>query len=240
MLNNNVPIKKTKKGKKKYIFLFIVGLLLTILGIYLYTKNETKSNSFVSIAADIYSSEKVYKAGKPYYKARYSYKVDGKEYKYDYPEETESYPQDVIVIKYNKKNPQEIYNNKFDLYFIGLSIVGIIISAISVIVIIAKNTALPDKNIVAVVEELVTCVGGSRIYLSDIAILPTDNRAATEKYYVLFSNNLGKYALGNQISFNANKYGEFLSTEKYKDNKIAKSLHDFKDEDLVLISVNKN
>lgn len=239
-MNETKQEKNKKNGKLKYVFLFLIGILLTTGGIYLYKENQMKSNSYISIAADLYSTEKIYKAGKPYYEARYSYKVNDKEYKYDYPRATETVPQNVIVLKYNKENPTDLYNNDIDKYCLIVIIVGIAISILSIIVIIAKSTQIPDKNVITVVEDLVTCVGGSRIYLSDVSIPITDNRAPREKYYVLFSNNLIKYAPGNQISFNAHKYKEFLPTEQYKENIQAQSLYDYKEEDLVLVNKKTN
>lgn len=235
-MNNKKEGKNQKRGRLKYFFLFLVGISLIIGSIYLYKENETKRSTYISIAADLYSTEKIYKAGKPYYKSRYSYTVNNKDYKYDYPRVTDKVPQSVIVLKYNKSNPEQLYNNDIDKYCIIATIVGIFLSIISIIIIIAKSTQIPDKNIIAVVEELVTCVGGSRVYLSDISIPITDNRSKNEKYYVLFSNNLTKYSIGNQISFNANKYGEFLPTEPYKNNISAQSLYDYKDDELLLVN----
>ena len=238
-MNNNTqqePIKKKKKGRLKYVFLFLLGIAVIAGGIYLYKENVRKNETYVTIAADLYSSEKIYKAGKPYYKAVYKYIVEGEDYKYNYPEETETYPQNVIVIKYNAEDPSDVYNKDYDIYCIIISVIGAVLSTISIIVIIAKSSTIPDKNIVAVVEELVTCVGGNRVYLADISIPANHNRALKEKYYFLFSNNEEKYKIGNQITFNANKYGEFLPTEAYKNNIIAKSLNDYKEEDLILIN----
>lgn len=231
-MNNN---QNKKKGRWKFFLLFLLGVGITVGSIYLYKENEKKSQSFIPIAADLYSSDKIYKAGKPYYQAVYSYVVKDKMYKYKYPDLTENSPEEVIVVKYNKKNPNNTYNKDINRYCIIAGIVGIAISVASIIIIIAKSTTIPAKNVTATVVDLVTCVGGSRIYLSDTQIPDNDNRARLEKYYVLFSNDLEKYKIGNKITFDVNKYGEFLSTEKYKDNLIARSLNDFKNEDLILI-----
>ena len=237
-MNNSqeVSIKKKRKGRLKFVFLFLIGIVITIGGIYLYKENTIKYETYKTIAADLYSSEKLYKAGKPYYKAIYKYKVDDKEYKYNYPKKIETAPQNVIVIKYNKDKPSDVYNKEIDKYSIAISISGIVISLISIIVIIARSSTIPDKNIIAVVEDMVTCIGGNRFYLADISIPQNDSRAEKERYYFIFSKDDLKYKIGNQISFNANKYGEFLPTEVYKDNIIAKSLNDYNEEDLVLIN----
>ena len=75
-----------------------------------------------------------------------------------------------------------------------------------------------------------------RIYLENI-----NETQENEKYYVYFTNNQTKFALGNYLNLNIFEYGETFTTENYK-NISAKTIYEFKDKDFTLLpqQVNKN
>lgn len=232
---NNQNIEKTSKEKFRNFFIFLIftGLLITGIAIYLLIDNNKKYNTYIPMAADLISMEKTYKSGIEYYQGTYKYVIDKKEYFYKYQKLYTQSPDKIIQIKYNKENPNELYNeNASKTYFIIL-FSGIGLSFISMIIAISLSSSKLKEIITVEVVEHVTCVGGRRVYLSNININDT-NQTQDNKYYVYFTNDLSKFAIGNKLTFNIYQYSEVFTTEKYK-NTLARTIYNFKNDDFTLI-----
>ena len=100
--------------------------------------------------------------------------------------------------------------------------------------VVSFSSTKREKIITVQVVNQVTCVGGRRIYLSDISIPDTSKEATNSKYYVYFSNDLKKFNIGNKLNFNIYKYNEVFTTEPYN-NVIARAIYNFKDEDFTVV-----
>lgn len=240
--SNNNKIPKKEKGPKEslrnfFMFLIFVGIVIIGISIYLLIDNNKKYNTYIPMAADLISQEKVTKGGIEYYQGTYKYIIEKKEYFYKSKKLYSNTPDKIIQIKYNKSDPTTLYNEDASkLYFIIL-FSGIGLSFISMIIAISLSSSKLKEIITTQVIEQVTCVGGRRIYLVNINTINTQTE--DNKYYVYFTNDLKKFAIGNKLSFNLYQYSEVFTTEKYR-NTTAKTLYNFQNDDFTLINTNQN
>lgn len=240
-MNNNTSAKTEKTFKQKlrtfFIFLIFISLLVIGLSIYLLVKDNEKYETYKTTAADIVDYEKVYKNGLTYYKGNYKYVVNKKEYYYTEPNMTTHLPDEIIRIKYDAKNPNNVYDeNASKMFFIMLFVAGGF-GILSFIIMAALTSSKVAKELIVQVIEEVNCVGGRRIYLNDISIKNNDKDFYTKKYYVYFSND-NKFKVGALLKFNLYKYGEAFTSEKYR-NVSARVIYHFKDDDFEIVNVNK-
>lgn len=234
--NNQIqPQINTKQQLRKFfVFLIILGIILSLIATFLLINDNKKYNTYTITAADLIRTEKVYKNEIPYYKGIYKYKIKHKEYFYNSQKLTSQTPEQLIQVKYNPTNPNDIYNEDASKYFFIILFSGLGLSFISIIVVVSLSSTKQEKIITVQVVNQVTCVGGRRIYLSDISIPDTSKEATTSKYYVYFSNDLKKFNIGNKLNFNIYKYNEVFTTEPYN-NVIARAIYNFKDEDFTVV-----
>lgn len=231
--------KNKKTLKKVFTVLIVIGLLIVLVASLLLVDDNNKYKTYTITVADLVDFDKVEKTGLVFYRAHYKYKVKRKEYFYTPKELYEIKPNEIIQLKYNPQDPNKVYEKGASKYFFILLFIGIGLSFISVIAIIAF-TKTKDKKIITVqVIEQVNCVGGKRIYLDNININSNNEEEILEKYYVYFTKDKNKFALGNKLTFNIFKYGEVFIPEKYK-NITARTIYDFKDEDFTLLPQETN
>lgn len=244
-MDNNSTILENKEEPAKsklhsfLTLLIVVTLLVIITFIALLIYDNKKYNTYKVTAADMVDFEKVYKNGVTYYKGNYKYKVGKKEYIYKSDKLYTYTPDSIIQVKYNASNPNDVYNeNDSKMFFIILiSSIGVFI--LLVILKIAVSPSKVQEIVVVQVIEKVNCVGGQRIYLSNINIPKTDPNYSTLKYFVYFSSNKEKFKVGNLLQFNIYKYGEGLTSEKYR-SVYARTIYNFKDDDFIIYNPNKN
>lgn len=223
-----------QKIRKMFIFFIFLGIIVVGLSIYLLVADNKKYNDYIPVAADLIGSEKVDKNGIQYYIGTYKYIINKKEYFYQSKKLYSTTPDKIIQIKYDRKDPNKLYNeNDSKFYFIVL-FSGIALSFISMVIVVALSPSKSKQLITAEVIEQVTCVGGRRIYLSNLQIDDNLPIAYDQKYYVYFTNDLNKFALGNKLAFNIYQYSEVFTTENYK-QKLARVIYEFKNEDFTLI-----
>ena len=244
--NSNLPNKtekeeieenSTKKMLRKiFIYLIFIGLILAAAATYLLVDDNNKYKNYIVTVADLIDYDKVEKGGLVYYRGNYKYKIKRKEYFYTPKELTQNTPAKIIQLKYNSKNPNKVYEKGASKYFFIILFTGLGLSFISGSIVIALTSSKTKKIITIKVIEQVNCVGGKRIYLENI-----NETQENEKYYVYFTNNQTKFALGNYLNLNIFEYGETFTTENYK-NISAKTIYEFKDKDFTLLpqQVNKN
>ncbi len=232
----NTPLRNF--ARKFCVVLICVGIIITGLAIYLLFDNNNKYKTYISSPADLVDFDTISKNGLTYYKGNYKYKVNKKEYFYTPNTLSREKPEKLIQIKYNKEKPEKLYNDNLSKYFLIMLFSGIGLTFISGISTLALKSSKTREIITAQVIEQVNCVGGKRIYFSNLNIADNSSEALTKKYYVYFSNDSKKFAIGNKLNFDIYKYGEAFTTEKYK-NISARIIYNFKDEDFTLVSNNK-
>lgn len=234
--NENEILKShVKRRKGPHIFFLFIELIIIGLGIYFLIQANEKYKTYIVIGADFFSQEKVYEAGKPYYKAKYVYKVNDKKYYYDYPEKFEQTPDQVIQIRYNPQNPSDIYSEKQFLFFIIVIATGAILLFITIGILISISSKKKEKIITVIVEDILTCVGGRKIYMRNINTPVDDNNPQNTEYYSYYTNQLEKFPIGQKLKFNVYKYAEVLTTEVYKDKFISNTINDFSPDDFIII-----
>ena len=173
-MDNNSTILENKEEPAKsklhsfLTLLIVVTLLVIITFIALLIYDNKKYNTYKVTAADMVDFEKVYKNGVTYYKGNYKYKVGKKEYIYKSDKLYTYTPDNIIQVKYNVSNPNDVYNeNDSKMFFIILiSSIGVFI--LLVILKIAVSPSKVQEIVVVQVIEKVNCVGGQRIYLSNM------------------------------------------------------------------------
>ncbi len=236
-LNTNQTKGKTIKQKIRNIFLFLifVGLIGIGTSVYLLIDDNKKYNTYIPIAADLISVEKINKSGIHYYKGTYKYIISKKEYFYKSKKLYSSSADRIIQIKYNKEDPTKLYDETASKNYFILLFSSIAFSFISMIISVSLSSSKLKEIITVQVIEQVTCVGGRRIYLSNINIPENTPSTYEEKYYVYFSNNLDKFNIGNKLTFNIYQYNEVFTTEAYRNN-LARTIYNYKDDDFTLIA----
>lgn len=246
VLNNNPPDKMQKEEtennsskktiRKIFIILIFIGLILAAVATYLLIDDNNKYKNYTITVADLVDYDKVEKNGLIYYKGNYKYKIKRKEYFYTPKELSQTMPSKIIQLKYDPQNPNKVYEKNASTYFFILLFSGLGLSFISGIIVVALTSSKTKEIITVKVIEQVNCVGGKRIYLENIKEVNEN-----EKYYVYFTNDSKKFALGNFLTLNIFQYGEAFTTENYK-NSSAKTIYEFKDKDFTLLpqQINNN
>jgi len=238
-LNTNTSIDENSvlrlnKKVKKWPFVLLMLLFLSVIGfgVFLLIQSINKYNNYTVVGADLKDTKKIFEAGRPYYVGTYEYIVDGKKYYYDYPKKFEGNVDNVIQIRYNPKNPNELYkSSEFVICIIVIS-VGAILFFITIGILISVTSKGAEKIVNVVVEDVLTCVGGRKIYMRTVNENGGVLSPEVTEYFCYFTNQLQYFPIGKRIKFNAFKYGEALSTERYKD-KIAFSVNEFKITDFI-------
>lgn len=241
-ISNNIEDNKKEavtikqKIRKTFIFLIFLGMIIIGVSIYLLVDDNKKYNNYIPMAADLISSEKINKSGIEYYKGTYKYIINKKEYFYQSKKLYSTTPDKIIQIKYNRKDPNKLYDENASKFYFIVLFSGIAFSLISMVIVVALSPSKSKEIITVEVVEQVTCVGGRRIYLSNLQIDNNAPIAYDQKYYVYFTNDLNKFALGNKLTFNIYQYSEVFTTEVYK-QKLARVIYEFKNEDFTLIEI---
>ena len=236
--NNEQVALKSQKTRKKgpHIFFLFLELITIGLGTFFLIQSNNKYNTYTITGADLFSQEKVYKAGKPYYKARYQYIVKDKKYYYDNPKYFEISPDQIIQLRYNPKKPAEIYNSNEMIFFIIIIAVGTVGLFITIGILISITGGNKEKIVTVIVEDIITCVGGRKIIMRNINTPIDNNNPQNTEYYSYYTAHLEKFTIGRKLKFNAHKYNEVLTTDKYKENFTALNINDFKIEDFITIN----
>lgn len=236
--NNEQAVLKPKKTRKKgpHIFFLFLELITIGLGTFFLIQSNNKYNTYTITGADLFSQEKVYKAGKPYYKARYQYIVKDKKYYYDNPKYFEISPDQIIQLRYNPNKPDEIYNSNETIFFIIITAVGGIGLFITIGILISIAGDNKEKIVTVIVEDIITCVGGRKIIMRNINTPSDPNNPQNTEYYSYYTAHLEKFPVGRKLKFNAHKYNEVLTTDKYKEKFTALNINDFKIEDFITIN----
>lgn len=238
--NTNSNDTSTKKFARKIcLILIFIGIIVTGVSTYLLIDNNKKYKTYIAAPADLVDFDTISKNGLTYYKGNYKYKVNKKEYFYTPKDLSRQRPEKLIQIKYNKENPEKLYNDDLSKYFFIMLFSGIGLTFISAISMLTLKSAKIKEIITVQIIEQVNCVGGKRIYFSDLNISESSSEAINKKYYVYFSKDSKKFSLGNKMNFDIYKYGEVFTTEKYKGIS-ARRIYNFKDEDFILIPNNIN
>lgn len=237
--NNNQDNESLKNFAKKFCILLIcIGIVVTGFSIYLLGDNNNKYKTYIASPADLVDFDTISKNGLTYYKGNYKYKVNKKEYFYTPNTLSRQRPEKLIQIKYDKENPEKLYNDDLSKYFLIMLFSGIGLTFISGISTLAIKSSKSKEIITAQIIDQVNCVGGKRIYFSNLNIDENSIEAINKKYYVYFSKDDKKFAIGNKVNFDIYKYGEVFTTEKYK-GVSARIIYNFKDEDFNLAPNNK-
>ena len=214
------------------VFLYLVFDAFVILGVTigLFVYDNYKYNTYKIIPADLIETTKTYVGGVAYYQGKYKYKIDKKEYFYLSPKLYRDSADQIIQIKYNSEDPLDIYNeNDSKMYLITIIVCAVLI----IFFIVIAVSLTPSKTVLMITAQViedVNCVGGRRIYLSDINITDTN----IDKYYVCFSKDFNKFRVGNILYFNKFKYGEGITKEDYKGLE-AQTLYNFEDDDFSIV-----
>lgn len=227
-------LKNVTKGKKGiHIFFLFLELIGIGLGIYFIINCNEKYNTYTIIGADLSSKTKVYKAGKPYYHAQYVYKVNDKKYYYDYPKDFSTDPDPIIQLRYNPQKPAQLFSNNEWIFSIGLTAGSTILLFITIGILISITGKRESKIVTVIVDDMLTCVGGRKIYMRNIDT-PIDNQnPAKTEYYSYYTNKINEFPIGSKIKFNAYKYNEVLTTEVYKNKFTAMTINEFKTSDFI-------
>lgn len=222
-----------KKSKMPGISVIFMGLIIIGMAIVLIIDSNNKNSSYVAVSANIYSSEKGYQAGKPYYKARYQYIVNEKKYYYDDPVKHFERPDEVITLKYNTKKPNELYISTYYIYYIIGCGVGILIFILGIIKLISLTSKNAEKIVVGEIFDALTCVGGKKFYIRSLdnsfQPLPTEKT----EYFSYFTNDYNNFKIGKKIKFNAYKYKEVLLTDNIGNNRMAFNINELKISDFI-------
>lgn len=234
--NDDALKPKAKKKRTPYVIFLIIEIIIIGGLAYLISEDINKYNSYTIIGADLFNQEKVYKAGKPYYKARYIYKVDNKEYYYDYPSLYSSEPDQIIQIKYNAKNPQEVYSRKTTIILIiAIACVGVL-ALITIGTIISLSTPQKQKIITAIIEDILILAHGRKIIMRNIDTPVDINNPNNTEYYSYFTENPQNFKIGQKLKFNANKYNEVLTTEIYNNIFETQNINELKLDDFIQVN----
>lgn len=236
--NNEQAVLKSKRTRKKgpHILFLLLELITIGLGTFFLIQSNNKYKTYTITGADLFSQEKVYKAGKPYYKARYQYIVKGQKYYYDNPKYFEVSPDQIIQLRYNPNKPSEIYTSNEMIFFIIIVAVGVVGLFITIGILISITGGNKEKIVTVIVEDIITCVGGRKIIMRNINTPSDNNNPQNTEYYSYYTSHMEKFPIGRKLKFNAHKYNEVLTTDKYKEKFTALNINDFKIEDFITIN----
>ncbi len=231
---------KTFKDSFKHFLIFIIIIAIAIAAFmgYLIYQESYKYRTYKTKAADLVDSSKTYVNGVSYYYGNYTYTVNKKQYYYTSNELVRGNPDEVITIKYNKKNPSDVYDEKARDKYLIILIVSLCVALFLMLIVVAITPSNLNEVIVAEVVEFANCVGGRRVYLCDLSIPNTSPDYYDKKYYAYFTSDYDKFKVGNRLSFNKFKYGEAFTTEAYRTVR-ARSIYNFKDDDFTVVEPEK-
>ena len=128
ILRNNI-----KRSKAPGIAVIFMGLIIIGISIVLIIDANNKDKKYITTSARLYTKDKLYEAGKPYYKIKYEYIANNKKYYYSDPTKYFNNYDEVIVLKYDKNNPKDIYISSYYIYYIIIGGVGVIIFILGII-----------------------------------------------------------------------------------------------------------
>lgn len=228
VLRNNV-----KKSKMPGISVIFMGLIIIGMAVVLILDANEKNSDYIAISANIYSSEKEYQAGKPYYKVRYQYIVNDKKYYYDDPVKHFETPDEVITLKYNTKNPKELYISSYYIYYIIGCGVGVIVFILGIIKLVSLTSKNAEKIIVGEIFDAFTCVGGKKFYIRSLDNSFQQLPSEKIEYFSYFTNDYNNFKIGKKVKFNAYKYKEALLTDDIGNNRVAYNINELKINDFI-------
>ena len=233
-MNEDSVLRFTKKkSKMPGISVIFMGLVIIGMAIVLIIDANNKEENYIAAPATVSTTDKLYEAGKPYYKVKYVYFVDDKKYYYNDPEKHFNDYDQVITIKYNKSNPSDIYISGYYIYYIILCGIGVVVFILGIIKLISLTSKNSEKIITGEIFDSFTCVGGKKYYIrslnSDFKALPEENT----EYFSYFSNDSNNFVIGRKVKFNAYKYGDVLLTDNIGNNKIASNINELKITDFI-------
>lgn len=235
-IDEDKKLRLTKKRKKwPFILILLISFIGMGIGGYFLYKSINKYNTYKVVGADLISKEKIYEAGRPYYVGKYQYVVAGEKYYYNYDKKFEGDPDSIIQIKYKPSNPNILYNSKEPIIFIAIIAGSFVLSLVMIGILLSITSKMAEKIVVTIVEDTATCVGGRKIYMRTIDPSGVELPKDKIEYFSYFTDKFEKFPIGKKVKFNAFKYSEVLSTEKYKDN-IAMSVNEFNIDDFIFIN----
>ena len=222
-----------KKSKMPGISVIFMGLIIIGMAIVLIIDANNKNSTYIAVSANIYSSEKGYQAGKPYYKVRYQYIVNNKKYYYDDPVKHFERPDDVITLKYNKQNPKELYITSYYIYYIIGCGVGVVVLILGIIKLVSLTSKNAEKIVVGEIFDALTCIGGKKYYIRSLDASFQPLPPEKTEYFSYFSNDYTNFKIGKKVKFNAYKYKEALLTDNIGNNRIAFDINELKINDFI-------
>lgn len=228
---------KTFKTSLKHFLIAIILLCVATAGTmgYLIYNENVKYRTYKTKAADLVDFDKVYVNGVSFYQGNYKYVIDKKEYFYKSKVLTRGRPNEVETIKYNTKNPSDLYDENASNKYLIILVSSLGLTFFLLIIVIAITPSNLNEEITVEVVEYANCVGGRRVYLCDLGIPNKSPDYYDKKYYAYFTSDYEKFKVGNHLKFNKLKYGEAFTTEQYRTVK-ARSIYNFKDDDFELIT----
>ncbi len=230
---NNILRNNIKHSKAPGISVIFMGLIIISIGIILILDANNKEKNYISVSSRVFQVDKSYEAGKPYYKVKYQYVVNDKKYYYNDPKKYFNSYDEVIVLKYNKNNPKEIYISSYYIYYIILCGIGVVVFILGIIKLISLTSKNKEKIIVGEIYEALTCIGGKKFYIRSLdnnfkALTPEET-----EYFSYFTNDLNNFKIGKKLKFNAYKYREALLTEDIGNNRFASNINELKIGDFI-------
>lgn len=240
--NNNVQLDEDKVlrvhrkvRKLPFIFLFLLSISVLSYGIYKSLECKNKYDNYIIIGADLFRTNKSYQAGKPYYTGVYRYVVDGKKYTYNYSKKFEINPDNVIQIRYNPKNPAELYSDRETFFYIIIAASGGLVFLITFLVLISLTSKKDEKIVVCEVFDSATCVGGRKIYFKTFNLDGTPLKPEEVEYYSYYTDKYDLFPVGKRVKFNLYKYKKSYLTENFNDI-VTIQINDLKFEDFIFLN----
>ena len=228
ILRNNIKLSKTPG-----VCVIFIGLIIIGIAIVLIIDANNKNKNYVSISAKVSSTDKLYEAGKPYYKVKYEYVVNNKKYYYNDPKKYFNNYDEIIVIKYNKNNPKDIYLSSYYIYYIILCGFGVVVLVLGIIKLISLTSKNKDKIVVGEIYDVLTCIGGKKYYIRTLDDNFRPLQPEKIEYFSYFTNDYNNFKIGRILKFNAYKYKEALLTENIGNNINAYNINELKTSDFI-------
>ena len=233
-INEDIILRNnTNKSKTPGVSVIFMGLIIIGIALVLIIDANNKEKKYIAAPAKVSTTEKSYEAGKPYYKVKYVYVVDGKKYFYNDPEKHFSGYDQVITIKYNNNNPSDIYISGYYIYYILLCGFGVVVFILGIIKLVSLTSKNAEKIIIGEIYDAFTCIGGKKYYIKslDNSFKPLPEEKT--EYFSYFSDDYNNFVIGRKVKFNAYKYGEALLTDTTTDKKIAYVINELKTTDFI-------
>ena len=229
----SILLGNVKKSKIPSISIIFMGLIIIGMAVVLIIDANNKDQQYKTTAGTVNSTQKQYEAGKPYYKVRYQYTVNKKTYYYSDPKKYFDGYDEVITIKYNKDNPNEIYISSYFIYFIVLGGIGIIVLIIGIIKLASVTYKNSQKIIVGQIYDELTCIGGKKFFIKSLD--ESFNPLPPEKteYFSYFTNDYNHFKRERKVKFNVYKYSETTMIDDSVRDKIVININDLKINDFI-------